>query len=104
VRARLAVEPETVFPIGSITKQFTAAAIMLLVRDRRIDLDAKAADYVPLAPHGTEYTVRQLLLGVLIVLNAGRILVGELLARGPQRLSWRFAKKRSTSFLVQLRR
>jgi CubicO group peptidase (beta-lactamase class C family) len=61
VGANLAVEPETIFPIGSITKQFTAAAIMLLVRDRRIDLDAKAADYAPLAPHGTQYTVRQLL-------------------------------------------
>ncbi|MDB5071470.1 MAG: pbpE 3 [Candidatus Eremiobacteraeota bacterium] len=61
VGANLAVEPDTIFPIGSITKQFTAAAIVLLVRDRRVDLDAKAADYVSLAPHGTEYTVRQLL-------------------------------------------
>jgi len=59
--AILAVEPDTIFPIGSITKQFTAAAIMLLVRDRRVELDAKAANYAPLAPHATEYTVRQLL-------------------------------------------
>jgi len=59
--AGLAVEPGTIFPAGSITKQFTAAAIMLLVRDRRVQLDGKAADYVPLAPHGTEYTVRNLL-------------------------------------------
>jgi len=59
--ANLPVDAETIFPIGSITKQFTAAAIMLLVRDHRIDLDAKAADYVSLAPHATEYTVRQLL-------------------------------------------
>ena len=58
---KLPVEPETIFPIGSITKQFTAAAILLLARDRRVDLDAKAAEYVPLAPHGTDYTVRQLL-------------------------------------------
>jgi CubicO group peptidase (beta-lactamase class C family) len=61
VGANLPVDAETIFPIGSITKQFTAAAIMLLVRDRRVDLDAKAALYVPLAPHGTDYTVRQLL-------------------------------------------
>jgi D-alanyl-D-alanine carboxypeptidase len=59
--AKLPVDAETIFPIGSITKQFTAAAIMLLVRDRRVDLDAKAALYLPLAPHGTDYTVRQLL-------------------------------------------
>jgi CubicO group peptidase (beta-lactamase class C family) len=59
--AKLPVDAETIFPIGSITKQFTAAAIMLLVRDHRVELDAHAADYVPLAPHATEYTVRQLL-------------------------------------------
>jgi D-alanyl-D-alanine carboxypeptidase len=59
--ANLPVEPETIFPIGSLTKQFTAAAIMLLVRGRRIDLEAKAADYVAIAPHATDYTVRQLL-------------------------------------------
>ncbi len=59
--ANLAVDAATIFPIGSITKQFTAAAIMLLARDRKVRLDAKAAEYVPLAPHATEYTVRQLL-------------------------------------------
>jgi CubicO group peptidase (beta-lactamase class C family) len=57
----LPVTAETVFPIGSITKQFTAAAIMLLARERKLDLDEKAAAYVPLAPHATAYTVRQLL-------------------------------------------
>jgi CubicO group peptidase (beta-lactamase class C family) len=61
VAANLPVDADTVFPIGSITKQFTAAAIMLLARDRKVRLDAKAAEYVPLAPHATEYTVRQLL-------------------------------------------
>ena len=61
VAANLPVEAETIFPIGSITKQFTSAAIMLLVRDRKVGLDAKAAEYVPLAPHATEYTVRNLL-------------------------------------------
>ena len=61
IAANLPVEPETIFPIGSITKQFTAAAVMLLARDRKVRLDAKAAEYVPLAPHATEYTVRHLL-------------------------------------------
>ena len=61
VAANLPVDPATIFPIGSITKQFTAAAIMLLARDRKVRLDDKAAAYVPLAPHATEYTVRQLL-------------------------------------------
>ncbi|MBV8297978.1 MAG: beta-lactamase family protein [Candidatus Eremiobacteraeota bacterium] len=57
----LPVDPATIFPIGSITKQFTAAAIVLLAREHRLSLDEKAAAYVPLAPHATEYTVRQLL-------------------------------------------
>jgi len=61
VAANLPVDAATIFPIGSITKQFTAAAIMLLARDRKVRLDEKAAEYVPLAPHATEYTVRQLL-------------------------------------------
>ena len=61
VAANLPVEAATIFPIGSITKQFTAAAIMVLARDRKVRLDAKAAEYVPLAPHATEYTVRHLL-------------------------------------------
>ncbi|HEV2737429.1 MAG TPA: serine hydrolase domain-containing protein [Candidatus Elarobacter sp.] len=61
VAANLPVDAATIFPIGSITKQFTATAIMLLARDRKLQLDAKAAEYVPLAPHATEYTVRQLL-------------------------------------------
>ena len=34
---------------------------MMLVRDRRVALDARAAAYVPLAPYATDYTVRQLL-------------------------------------------
>ena len=61
VAANLPVDAATIFPIGSLTKQFTAAAIMLLARDHHVRLDAKAAEYVPLAAHATEYTVRQLL-------------------------------------------
>jgi D-alanyl-D-alanine carboxypeptidase len=58
---KLPVTANTLFPIGSITKQFTAACIMLLVQDGKVDLDAKVARYLPDAPHGDEVTVRQLL-------------------------------------------
>ena len=57
----LPVTANTVFPIGSITKQFTATAVMLLVGQGKIDLDARVSRYLPDAPHAAEITVRQLL-------------------------------------------
>jgi CubicO group peptidase (beta-lactamase class C family) len=58
---RLPVTAHTVFPIGSITKQFTAAAVMELVQRGKVDLNARVSRYIPSAPHGNEITVRQLL-------------------------------------------
>src|SRR5262249_51466744 len=42
--------PETAFRIGSISKQFIATAIMLLVEENRIKLGDKVATYLPSAP------------------------------------------------------
>lgn len=54
--------PATVFWIGSITKQFTASAIMLLVQDGRIGLDDKVSRYLPTAPASwNAITIRHLL-------------------------------------------
>lgn len=39
--------PETIFHVASITKQFTAAAIMLLVEEGKIDLQACINEYLP---------------------------------------------------------
>lgn len=44
------VRPEHVFRIGSTTKLFTATAIMLLVEEGRIALDAPVKRYLPDAP------------------------------------------------------
>lgn len=55
------VDAQTIFPIGSITKQFTAAAIALLAVDRKLSFDAPLATYLPDAPHAREITIRQLL-------------------------------------------
>ena len=56
------VKPATVFRIGSITKQFTATAIMLLVQDGRINLDDKVSRYLPTAPASWDaITIRHLL-------------------------------------------
>lgn len=53
--------PASVFRAGSITKQFTAAALMRLVEAGKVDLDAPAAKYVEeMAPLGA-ITVRMLL-------------------------------------------
>lgn len=53
---------ETVYRIGSVTKQFTAASVMQLVEAGTIALDAPMTDYLPDFPtQGHEVTVRHLL-------------------------------------------
>jgi CubicO group peptidase (beta-lactamase class C family) len=48
------VEPATVFRIASLTKQFTAAAIMQLLERGKLTLDAPAANYLAeFPPHGS---------------------------------------------------
>jgi CubicO group peptidase (beta-lactamase class C family) len=53
--------PQTRYHIASITKMFTAVAVMQLVEQGRIALDAPVATYLPSAPHAREITIRQLL-------------------------------------------
>ncbi|WP_429910626.1 serine hydrolase domain-containing protein [Glycocaulis sp.] len=55
------VSGDTVFRIGSVTKQFTAAAILLLAEDGRLSLDDTLNQYFPDFPRSDEVTVRQLL-------------------------------------------
>lgn len=53
---------ETVFEIGSVTKQFTASAVMMLAQEGKINLDDKIGKYLPPIPQAwNEITVRQLL-------------------------------------------
>lgn len=58
---KLPADAGTAYAIGSITKQFTAAAVMLLVQDGQVDVDAKLARYLPSVRHGDQVTVRELL-------------------------------------------
>ena len=54
--------PETVYPIGSVSKQFTAATIMRLVEQHRIALDDDVTTYLrQFYAHGALVTIRQLL-------------------------------------------
>lgn len=56
------VTNETVFEIGSVSKQMTAAAIMLLVEDGKIRLDDPISRYLPNTPETwRNVTVRHLL-------------------------------------------
>lgn len=53
---------EMVFRLGSITKQFTAAAIMMLVEEGKVALDDEITKFLPDYPtQGTRITVRHLL-------------------------------------------
>lgn len=47
LKAKKPVTPETVFRAGSISKSFTAIAVMMLVEEGKLSLDAKLADLMP---------------------------------------------------------
>jgi len=56
------VTPDTVFELASITKQFTASAIMLLVEEGKVQLDDPVTWHLPRAPQTwNAITVRHLL-------------------------------------------
>jgi D-alanyl-D-alanine carboxypeptidase len=61
VERRLPVTPETPFAIGSISKGFTAAAVLWLSHDGKLALDDRLAEYEPHLPNAGAITVRQLL-------------------------------------------
>ncbi len=50
--AALPADIQKRYEVGSITKQFAAAAILQLKEAGKIELDAFLAKYVPQAPHG----------------------------------------------------
>ena len=54
--------PETVYKIGSVSKQFIASGIMLLVQERRLALDDRISKYLDQTPSSWRpITIRQLL-------------------------------------------
>ena len=54
--------PETIFEAGSVSKQFTAMAVMLLARDGKLSLDDPVRKYIPEVPElGAPVTIRQML-------------------------------------------
>ncbi len=53
--------PQMRYSIGSISKQFTAAAILLLQEQGKLSLDDKVSKYIPELTRANEVTIRQLL-------------------------------------------
>jgi CubicO group peptidase (beta-lactamase class C family) len=57
----VAATPEMRYSIGSVSKQFTAAAILLLQEEGKLSLDDAVGKYVPGLTRGNEVTIRQIL-------------------------------------------
>ena len=54
--------PDTIFEAGSVSKQFTAAAMLLLAREGKLSLDDPVKKYVPELPqYETPLTIRHML-------------------------------------------
>ncbi len=58
---RAPVDAATHFEIGSVTKQFTAAAILQLQERGKLSINDKLSAYFPAFPHAAEITLRDLL-------------------------------------------
>ena len=54
-------EPNTIFQIGSVTKQFTAAAILKLQEQNKLNTSDKISKYFPGFPKGDSITIENLL-------------------------------------------
>jgi len=62
VEHQVATKPETIFQSGSMGKQFTATAVMMLVEDGKLSLDDKITKYFADGPESwNKITVRHLL-------------------------------------------
>ncbi len=61
IEKKIPVTPDTKFKIGSISKQFTAVAILKLQEEGKIKIDDKLSKYIPDFPGSNEVTIYQLL-------------------------------------------
>lgn len=61
IKNNIAASSATRYKFYSITKIFTAAAILLLAQRNQINLDDAAADYLPFIPYGQSVKIKHLL-------------------------------------------
>jgi CubicO group peptidase (beta-lactamase class C family) len=69
VELNVSARPETVFKIGSVSKQFIATAIMLLVQEGKIGLDDKISKFLEGAPD----TWKEITVGNLLTHTSGLV-------------------------------
>ncbi|HEX3396094.1 MAG TPA: serine hydrolase domain-containing protein [Steroidobacteraceae bacterium] len=81
LEARTAATPATNYRLASMTKQFTAAAILLLAEDRRLTLDDPVRKWLPSLPDAT----KQVTLRHLLTHTSGLIDYEDLMAEGTTR-------------------
>ena len=82
METQVPVDTHTRFEIGSITKQFTAAAILQLKEQGKLALSDPLGKYVPEYPHGKNITIEQLLWQVSGVPNYTEVPHFEKIAEG----------------------
>jgi D-alanyl-D-alanine carboxypeptidase len=58
---RLPATPQTIYNIASNSKQFTAACVLLLQQDGKLDIDDTLSRYLPGFPAGDKITIREVL-------------------------------------------
>ena len=61
LESRVPAKPGMRYSIGSISKQFTAAAILLLAEDGKLSLDDPVSKFIPTLTRANEVTIRMLL-------------------------------------------
>ena len=61
VAARTRADVDTIYPIGSVTKQFTAACILLLAQEHKLQIDDPLSRYLTGLPWADRVTLRHML-------------------------------------------
>ena len=93
---------DTIYEIGSITKQFTAVGLMMLVEDGKINLDDTLDKYIPEYSHAGEVTIRQLLnmtSGIVDYVNDGILFMKDYDQYSQEQI---FADKELTESVLKL--
>jgi CubicO group peptidase (beta-lactamase class C family) len=79
------IEPSTNFRLASVSKQFTAMAILLLVHDGKLHIEDRITDIWPDFPvYGRDITVRYLLTHTSGIRDYSELMEGEEKTHGPR--------------------